>query len=110
MAAIGSGVRIPATTSSPWASMRNSPKKTFSPVEGSRVKQTPVPEVVPRLPKTMDWTLTAVPSRPSMRWMRRYLRALSHSQERKTASTAWRSCSTASSGKSSPVSSRKIPR
>jgi hypothetical protein len=28
---------------------------------GSRVKATPVPQSSPRLPKTIDWTLTAVP-------------------------------------------------
>ena len=44
MRAIGSGVRMPATTSSPCAFSRNSPKSTRSPVAGSRVKQTPVPE------------------------------------------------------------------
>ena len=36
----------------------------FSPVLGSRVKQTPVPEFSPRLPKTIWTTFTAVPSRP----------------------------------------------
>ncbi len=61
MAAIGLGVRMPATTSSPWALVRYSPKSTFSPVAGSRVKATPVPESSPMLPKTIDWTLTAVP-------------------------------------------------
>ena len=37
---------MPATTSSPWALRRNSPYSTRSPVEGSREKQTPVPERV----------------------------------------------------------------
>ena len=55
------GVRMPATTSSPWALVRYSPKSTFSPVFGSRVKATPVPESSPMLPKTMVTTLTAVP-------------------------------------------------
>jgi hypothetical protein len=41
----GMGVRMPATTSSPWAFCKNSPKSIFSPVAGLRVKQTPVPEV-----------------------------------------------------------------
>ena len=45
--AIGWGVRIPATTSSPWALDRNSPKNRRSPVDGSRVNATPVPEVSP---------------------------------------------------------------
>ena len=55
------GVRTPATTSSPWALVRNSPNSFFSPVAGLRVKATPVPQSSPMLPKAMDWTLTAVP-------------------------------------------------
>ena len=58
---IASGVRMPATTSSPWALVRYSPKSTFSPVFGLRVKATPVPESSPMLPKTIVTTLTAVP-------------------------------------------------
>lgn len=57
----GEGVRTPATTSSPWALIRYSPNRAFSPVAGLRVKATPVPELSPELPNTMDWTLTAVP-------------------------------------------------
>ena len=41
---MGEGVRIPATTSSPWALIRYSPISFFSPVAGLRVKATPVPE------------------------------------------------------------------
>ena len=52
---------MPATTSSPWALVRNSPNSFFSPVAGLRVKATPVPQSSPMLPKAMDWTLTAVP-------------------------------------------------
>ena len=55
------GVRMPATTSSPWALIRNSPYSLLSPVEGLRVKATPVAEVSPMLPNTIAWTLTAVP-------------------------------------------------
>ena len=58
---MGEGVRIPATTSSPWALMRYSPNSAFSPVAGSRVKATPVPDFSFRLPNTMGCTLTAVP-------------------------------------------------
>ncbi len=58
---MGIGVRTPATTSSPWALVRNSPISFFSPVAGSRVKATPVPEFSFRLPKTIGMTLTAVP-------------------------------------------------
>ena len=58
---MGWGVRMPATTSSPWALGSHSPKKTLSPVAGSRVKATPVALCPPMLPKTMAWTLTAVP-------------------------------------------------
>ena len=42
----GFGVRMPATTSSPWALTRYSPYITFSPVPGLRVKPTPVARVV----------------------------------------------------------------
>ncbi len=63
---MGWGVRMPATTSSPWAFIRYSPKNRRSPVPGSRVKATPVPELSPMLPKTMVWTLTAVPQSPEM--------------------------------------------
>jgi hypothetical protein len=61
MADTGLGVRMPATTSSPWALVRYSPYITFSPVPGSRVKPTPVAESSPMLPNTMATTLTAVP-------------------------------------------------
>ena len=64
-------MRMPATTSSPWALTRNSPKKRRSPLEGSREKHTPVPEVGPRFPKTMAITVTAVPQSSGSRWMRR---------------------------------------
>ena len=40
------GVRTPATTSSPCALIRNSPISSFSPVAGSRVNATPVPDVI----------------------------------------------------------------
>ena len=69
--AIACGVRMPATTSSPCALTRNSPKKRRSPLEGSRVKQTPVPELSPRLPNTMAMTVTAVPQSSGNRLMRR---------------------------------------
>ena len=58
---MGDGVRMPATTSSPWALMRYSPNRAFSPVAGLRVNATPVPEFSPELPNTMACTLTAVP-------------------------------------------------
>ena len=61
IAEIGSALRMPATTSSPWAFARKLPYSTFSPVFGSRVNATPVPESSPMLPKTIVWTLTAVP-------------------------------------------------
>ena len=60
---IGFGVRMPATTSSPWALIRYSPKNRRSPVAGLRVKATPVAQSSPRLPKTIACTLTAVPRR-----------------------------------------------
>ena len=58
---MGCGVRMPATTSSPWAFTRNSPKNSRVPVAGFRVKPTPVAERSPVLPNTIAWTLTAVP-------------------------------------------------
>ena len=48
------GVRMPATTSSPWALIRNSPYSFASPVDGLRVNATPVAEVWPILPNTID--------------------------------------------------------
>ena len=42
-----------------------------SPVEGLRVKATPVAQSSPMLPKTMDWTLTAVPQSSGMSFRRR---------------------------------------
>ena len=67
----GFGVRRPATTSSPWALVNHSPKKLFSPVAGFLVKATPVAELLPIFPNTMDWTLTAVPHSSGMFSMRR---------------------------------------
>ncbi len=64
-------VRMPATTSSPWALVRYSPNRTFSPVFGSRVKATPVPESSPMLPKTIVTTLTAVPRSWAIFWLLR---------------------------------------
>ena len=40
-------------------------------MDGSRVKQTPVPEVSPLLPKTIWTTLTAVPRSSGMPFARR---------------------------------------
>ena len=51
--------------------MRYSPKTWFSPVEALRVKATPVPQSSPMLPKTMAWTLTAVPIASSIFSLRR---------------------------------------
>ena len=51
MSAIGSGVRMPATTSSPWASTRNSPHSPARRSTGLRVKATPVPESVAFVPE-----------------------------------------------------------
>ena len=69
--AIFGAVRMPATTSSPWALVRYSPNSTFSPVFGSRVNATPVPESSPMLPKTIVTTLTAVPRSSGMSWFLR---------------------------------------
>ena len=62
-------MRVPATTSSPWALMRNSPKSPESPVAGFRVKPTPVALRSPRFPKTMAMTVQAVPRSWAMSWI-----------------------------------------
>ena len=61
IASSGTVARMPATTSSPCAFARKSPYGRFSPVAGSRVNATPVPESSPLLPNTMVCTFTAVP-------------------------------------------------
>ena len=48
------GVLLPATTSSPCALIKYSPKNLFSPVEGFLVNATPVAQLSPIFPKTMD--------------------------------------------------------
>ena len=52
---------------------------------------TPVPELVPVLPKTIAWTLTAVPFSPVIRSIRRYSTALLPIQLLKTAMMAFQS-------------------
>ena len=47
------------------------------PVEGFLVNATPVPEVSPIFPNTMDCTLTAVPQSPGISFIRRYTMARS---------------------------------
>ena len=64
-------LRTPETTSSPWALSRKSPDGSGAPVTSSRLKATPDPEVSPLLPKTICWTLTAVPQSSGIRLMRR---------------------------------------
>ena len=86
--AIGSVRCVPATTSSPWASNMMSPYRAGSPVAGLRVKSTPVADVAPRLPKTIAWTVTAVPRSSGMPSFCRYARARSLFHDRKTASIA----------------------
>ena len=76
---------------------------------GLRVKSTPVPESTLRLPKTMACTVTAVPRSSGIPSCSRYARARSLFQERKTASTAARSCVHGSSGTvSTPTMSRNM--
>ena len=76
---------MPATTSSPCASTRNSPKGTASPVDGLRVKATPVPERSPLLPNTICTMFTAVPRSSGMSCARRYTCARGVSHDSKTA-------------------------
>ncbi len=69
--AIFGAVRMPATTSSPCALVRYSPYSTRSPVFGSRVNATPVPESSPMFPKTIVTTFTAVPRSLGIPWFLR---------------------------------------
>src|SRR3712207_7220241 len=78
---MGFPARMPATTSSPWALVRYSPVTTFSPVRGLRVKQTPVAPSSPRLPKTMETTLTAETAVSGILFTRRKKTARSRSEE-----------------------------
>mmetsp|Transcript_58391 Transcript_58391/g.142801 ORF Transcript_58391/g.142801 Transcript_58391/m.142801 type:complete len:326 (+) Transcript_58391:1457-2434(+) len=102
--AMGSGVRIPATTSSPCALMRYSPSISFFPVEGQRENATPVPELFPAFPKTMTCMLQAVPIRPLMFLISRYFTARVEFQLPKTALMADFNCCFGSSGNSNPRS------
>jgi len=77
----------------------------FSPVAASRVKATPVAEVSPMLPNTIDCTFTAVPHSAGMLFSLRYRMARSFIQLLNTAQTAPQSCSQGSVGKSCPVTS-----
>ena len=97
---MSSVLRTPETTSSPWALMRKSPLGSGAPVTSSRENATPEPDVSPLLPKTICWTLTAVPQSSGMRFSRRYSTARSPVQESNTARIAWRSCSCGSCGNS----------
>ena len=97
------GVRIPATTSSPWALIRYSPLNRSSPLPASREKHTPVAEVSPILPNTIACTLTAVPHSAGIPSILRYRIARSFIQLSNTAQIAPQSCSYAEVGKSLPV-------
>src|SRR5579862_5240728 len=62
------------------------------PVPGSRVNATPVPESMPRLPKTIATMLTAVPRSAGIRSWRRYRIARSAFHDSNTARTARSIC------------------
>ena len=83
-----------------------SPYSAGSPVDGLRVKRTPVPESAPRFPKTMACTVTAVPRSFEIPSRRRYALARSPFQDLNTASIEARSWSHGSSGTSPPMTSR----
>ena len=68
------------------------------------MKATPVPEVSPILPNTIDCILTAVPRSLDISFNLRYIIALGLFQDLNTASTASISCFLGSCGKSSPTS------
>ena len=76
----------------------------LSPVEGSRVKATPVAQSSPMLPNTMAWTLTAVPQLAGMSCSFRYVMARWFIQLPNTAPIAPQSCSFGSIGNGAPVS------
>ena len=82
------GVRMPATTSSPWALTRNSPKISRAPVDGFRVKATPLALSSPMFPNTMLWTVTAVPQSAGMSLSRRQVSARGLRQLANTAPMA----------------------
>ena len=102
---IGSGVLMPATTSSPWAFIKYSPYSFFSPVAGFLVNATPVPQSFPRLPYTISWTFTAVPQSLGISFNLLYTIALSFIQDLNTAFTASNNCTFGSCGNSSPANS-----
>ncbi len=102
-------LRVPETTSSPWALSRKSPEGCGAPVISSRLKATPEPESSPLLPKTICCTLTAVPQSSGMPLSRRYSIARAPFQEEKTAPTARHQLLGAGRcGNSSPVCAAKI--
>ena len=91
---------MPATTSSPCAFGSHSPKNMSSPVAGLRVKATPVAELFPVLPKTIDWTFTAVPHSSGIFSILRYDTARFPIHDWNTAPMPPHSCSLWSSGNS----------
>ena len=105
MSAIGFGVRVPATTSSPCALTRYSPNSLRDPSPGSRVNTTPVALSRPMLPNTMATTLTAVPSATSgvIPSFSRYTTARSPIQLPNTARTAISSCASGLEGNGLPA-------
>ena len=82
--------------------IKYSPYIPFSPVAGSRVNATPVPDVSPMLPNTIACTFTAVPQFPGISFILLYTIALGLSQLLNTALTAPINCSVGSCGNSSP--------
>ena len=76
----------------------------FSPVDGSRVKHTPVAQSLPMLPNTMACTFTAVPQLGGdIVQLAIGDRAVVHPRPN-TAPTAPQSCSSGSCGNGLPVS------
>ena len=79
-----------------------------SPVDGSRVKHTPVAQSLPMLPNTMACTFTAVPQLAGMSCSRRYVLARGFIQLPNTAEIAPHSCSSGSCGNGRPRSACTI--
>ena len=88
----------------PSADLRkHSPTGPGSPVMGSRVKATPVPDVFPCVPGITAWIVIATPPCPTVPVKRRCAIARSLVHELRPALTAPQSCVQTSCGKGAPV-------
>lgn len=109
-APMGVGVAAPETRSSPCRPSRNSPYSARSPVFGLRVKATPEPERASKLPNTIAWIVTEVPSASEIAWCARYALARRLSHDSNTAPTARSSCQCGPARTSPPPCSAMVCR